>query len=65
VTAYLLGNLLGRLVVSYLLVWIACLLFSRLNWREAFRHTHKWYGIVGVAVLFSLGLLTAMSKLSA
>jgi len=46
--AYVIGNLLGRLLFSYLLVWFICFLASRFNWRAAFRKTRRWWGILCV-----------------
>lgn len=54
--AYVLGNLAGRLFISYVLVWIGMLLISRVNWRSAFRRTLRWYGVASVATVFTLGL---------
>ena len=54
--AYIVGNLVGRLVLSYLLVWLLMLAFSRINARRAFQKTHRWYGIGMTLVLFVAGL---------
>ena len=58
---YIIGNLLGRLFLSYSLVWIGMLVASRIDWRQAFRRTHRWYGAVSVAAMFSIGLAIAMA----
>ncbi len=55
-TLYVLGNLLGRLLMSYLLVWLVCLAFARGDWRRAVQRTKRWYGLLAVAVLFAMGL---------
>jgi hypothetical protein len=60
-TLYLAGNLLGRLVVSYLIVWIVMLFVARFDWRAAFRRSIRWYGILATLALFLLGVLTAKS----
>jgi hypothetical protein len=61
-TAYLLGNLLGRLAISYVIVWLATwLLLARLDWRATFRRTTHWIGLLATAVTFLLGLLTTLS----
>jgi hypothetical protein len=31
--SFVMGNLLGRALLSFALVWIVCLLVSRLDWR--------------------------------
>lgn len=60
---YVLGNFLGRLAVSYALVWLFMwLIMSRLNWRQAFRNTHRWYGVLAVIVIFLMGVLAAISS---
>ena len=57
-TAYLLGNLLGRFVLSYALVWLVMfLMLSRLNWRDAFRRSHHWSGLIATTTTFLVGLL--------
>jgi apolipoprotein N-acyltransferase len=58
--SYLLGNFIGRLLISFLLVWIVCLLASKLNWREAFARSRRWYSIVAVVVLSLLGMGSAI-----
>ncbi|HEY0942442.1 MAG TPA: hypothetical protein VGE08_20280 [Steroidobacter sp.] len=59
-SAYLLGNLLGRLVLSYALVWLLlCLTVARLNWREAFRRTNHWSGLSASITTFLIGLIAA------
>lgn len=54
--AYVVGNMMGRLVISYAIVWAGMLLASRIDWRTAFSRTHRWYGAASVAALFSIGL---------
>jgi hypothetical protein len=59
-TAFTLGNLLGRLALSYALIWlIAWLMLARLNWREAFRRTNHWSGLVATIITFLIGLIAA------
>lgn len=59
-TAYVLGNLLGRLVLSYALIWLVIwLTLARLNWRDAFRRTHHWSGCVVTTITFFIGLIAA------
>ncbi len=62
-SGYLIGNLLGRLVVSYVLVWVVMFLgVSKLNWRTAFTSTHRWYGIVAVVLVFGLGVTGGLNN---
>lgn len=53
---YLLGNLLGRGLVSYAIVWGACWLCSRFSWRAAFIRSYRWYSVAAVLVLTLGGL---------
>ena len=55
-TLYLFGNLMGRLVASYLIVWLVLLLFNKFDWRKTFRGTVRWYGILAILLLFVLGI---------
>jgi hypothetical protein len=61
-TLYLLGNLLGRALVSYALVWLVCWLCSRFNWRAALRRSSRWYSVLGVLVLTLGGLGAALVR---
>lgn len=60
--AYVLGNLVGRLLVSYLLVLLVCWLFSRFDARRALRQSMRWYSWLAVVVLSLLGLGAAVSS---
>jgi len=61
-TTYLIGNLLGRLLVSYGLIWLVMfVLFSKFRWRTAFDKTHAWYGLLSVVIPFGLGLASALN----
>jgi hypothetical protein len=64
-TAYIIGNLLGRLVASYLIVWLVMFAVSNFDWRIGLRKTHRWYGIVSVVVVFVLGAAGGASKVLA
>jgi len=63
--SYLLGNFFGRVLVSYLLVWVVLFLFSRLNWRIAFTRSRHWPGVLAVVVLALLGMGSAFSRSAA
>ena len=57
-TAYLLGNLIGRFVLSYAVIWLVMfLMLSRLNWRDAFKRTNHWSGLVATTTTFLIGLI--------
>jgi len=53
--AFVVGNLGGRLVLSYLMVWLSMLVFSH-DWRIAFRRTHSPQGLGCLLLLFCAGL---------
>ncbi|HEY0684426.1 MAG TPA: hypothetical protein VGD45_18970 [Steroidobacter sp.] len=62
-SAYLLGNLLGRLVLSYALIWLVMwLMLARLNWRDAFRRTHHWSGVIAITTTFLIGLIATQTN---
>lgn len=57
-TAYLLGNLLGRFLLSYALIWLVTwLMLACLNWRDAFQRTVHWTGWIATTTTFLIGLL--------
>lgn len=58
--SFVLGNLLGRALLSFALVWVACWLASRLDWRTALARSRRWYGLLSVAVLTLLGMGSAI-----
>lgn len=58
--SYLLGNLVGRVIISLLLVWLAWLCASRFNPRTAWTRTKRPSSLVVVAVLTLLGLGSAL-----
>ncbi|MCG8581698.1 MAG: hypothetical protein MI866_17370, partial [Bacteroidales bacterium] len=53
---YLIGNLLGRLVISYIITWFIFFAFSGFKWRNAFTYSRKWYGLVVLMFIFLAGL---------
>jgi len=58
--SFVLGNFLGRALLSFALVWVACWLASRLDWRTALARSRRWYGVLSVAVLTLLGMGSAI-----
>ena len=57
------GNVVGRFVISYLIVWaLMWLSIARRDWRDAIRCTHRWQGAAIVLLVFSLGLLVTTSR---
>lgn len=59
--SYVLGNLAGRLLISYAIVWTVMLLVSRIDWRNSFRCTHRWYGMTTIATVYALGVFASMT----
>lgn len=59
---FILGNLIGRALISFLLVFIVCLLASRFNRRAAWRRSKRWYSMVAVTVLTLLGMGGAIAN---
>lgn len=60
-TAYVLGNLLGRFVLSYALIWFTCLTLSRLSCRGAFQRANRWSGLIATTTTFLIGLIAMHS----
>lgn len=60
-SSYLVGNLLGRLLISYVVVWIVMVLVSRIDWRASFRRTHRWYGVMSIATVYALGVVALVT----
>lgn len=60
--SYLLGNLLGRAIVSYVLVWLVLFLLSRFNWRLALVRSRRWPAVLAVALLVLLGMTTRFAQ---
>ncbi|MCY0872333.1 MAG: hypothetical protein OWQ56_06465 [Acidithiobacillus caldus] len=58
-SAYLVGNLLGRLLVAWVLVFLVSLAFCRRRWRRALRASVWPWGWIFVLLLFFLGLAGA------
>ena len=61
-TAYSLGNLVGRLLLSYLVVWLVCVVLARGDWRRAFRLSRTWKGMLGLVVVFVLGIAGGLAR---
>ena len=62
-SVYLLGHLVGRFVLSYAVIWLMMwLMLSKLHWRDAFRRTNHWSGLVAITTIFLIGLIAAQSN---
>jgi hypothetical protein len=62
-TTYIIGNGIGRLILSYAIIWVAIWIgLARLNWRDAFRRTNHWTGLTAITTTCLLGLIAAHSS---
>lgn len=54
---YIAGNAVGRVFISYTIVWIInyCLV-TKFNWRHAFKKTHSVMGLLAVLVVSVIGM---------
>lgn len=58
----LLGYIIGRVLLSYLLVWVVCYLFSKFNYKNAAKMLHTKYGLLGVAVVCVAPLISSLGR---
>jgi len=54
--AYILGNLIGRLLMSALIVYLVLLIFGRFDFRQAARRMRRVSSVLAVIILFMVGL---------
>jgi uncharacterized membrane protein len=59
---YILGNLLGRAVISYLLVWMFYLFISKFKWRIAFKQSTRWYSWLVIILMTLLGVGASFAR---
>ena len=60
---YIIGNIIGRLLMSYIIVWMVIFLFfSGLEWKLAFKKTVKLPALLAVTILFLLGIAGAITQ---
>jgi len=59
---YLIGNIIGRFIASILLVWIILFLFNKFDASQANTKLKRPLSIVGVFVLFAIGMLGTLSQ---
>lgn len=60
---FILGNIIGRLIASYLIVWIANWIMSKFNYKKAVEKTHSKYGYLAISLVFLLPILTQTGRL--
>ena len=61
-TGMLVGNLVGRLLMSWFIVFIVTLLINRGKWRRALRRSICPWGWIAVLILFVLGILGSAAQ---
>jgi len=59
-SAIIMGNIIGRALFSYLIVWIAFYLFSKFKYKCAFRATLTVKGCTAIGLIFALPILSQM-----
>lgn len=60
---YLIGNILGRVLMAYVLVWLVCLLIRRFSLARAAKLAHSWKGLLVVLVVFLLPILASTGRI--
>jgi len=58
--SFVLGNLFGRALISYLLVLFACLVSARMQVRPALARSRRWYAVTATLLLTVLGFAAAV-----
>ncbi len=61
-SAYVIGSVLGRLLISYVLVLVVLMIVSRLRWRVGLRRSVKWYGLLLTSIVFLAGISQAIIR---
>lgn len=61
-SAYVIGSVVGRLLISYVIVLVVLMIFSRLRWREGLRRSVKWYGLLLTTAVFLVGISQAIIR---
>lgn len=55
--AYLIGNLIGRLIVSALIVWLVMFLIKRFDFKSSIKSLKQPLPILSILIIFCLGIL--------
>lgn len=61
---YIIGNVVGRLLLSYVLVWLFNWVASKFNYQQSIKNTHSKYGYIAIALIFILPILSQTGKYS-
>lgn len=59
---YLLGNIVGRLIFSYLFVWLVNMFFVKFNYKAAVARTHSRFGLLAIGFVYLIPVLLDSSK---
>ena len=63
--AYWIGFILGRLLASYIMVWVVFFLMTKFQYKESVRRLHSKKGVVAIVVVFLvMGLISLARHLS-
>ncbi len=57
ITVYFMGQLLGRLAASVLVVWLVCWLLSRLKFKPAWHALKRGYSLLAILMIWVLGMV--------
>lgn len=61
-TAYMLGNIVGRLAFAYLLVWLIAFCIKKFNYRQSVAALHSVPGLSFVLAVFLIPLLASVGE---
>ena len=53
---YILGNLVGRFIINYIIVWLFCLCLNKFKFRLAFKQSTRWHSWLIILLMTLLGL---------
>ena len=53
--SYLIGHFVGRIIMSYIILFVLYFIFSKAQLKPALKKTKKWYTFVFAVVLALLG----------
>jgi hypothetical protein len=60
--ATLVGMLIGRLLMSYFVVWFSFFVFSRLDIRQTFKRVHTLAGMSILSVVFLVPYFASLGR---
>ncbi len=59
-SAVIIGNIVGRALLAYFLVWLVVFLFKKFKYKQAFKATISVKGCTAIGALFALPLMNHM-----